>query len=309
MDNFSSILFVSRGLPGEEQALKQAIILLKNQQTKLHIAILYPLLPEGINDYKNNYEEFMSTKLHATIKQIVKDLDLNFTAIDKRISIDVESTNIPQVRIVQRVQLEKFDLVIKNAEVNNDNLGLKSFDQSLLRQCPCPVWLCHRLKDSENVRHVAVAIDADGVDKNANDLAIKLLQLANSIASHAHAKLSIISCWDTIFDERMEDIEYLGLPQKKATDIISEIELIHFKSLKDLLTKSKIGTGYELHNLRGMASEQITNFSEKNKVDLLVMGTVGRTGITGFIIGNTAENIFNKVSCSLLALKPKGFKA
>jgi len=37
------------------------------------------------------------------------------------------------------------------------------------------------------------------------------------------------------------------------------------------------------------------------------MGTVARTGISGFIIGNTAENILEEISCSLIALKPEGF--
>lgn len=37
------------------------------------------------------------------------------------------------------------------------------------------------------------------------------------------------------------------------------------------------------------------------------MGTVARTGIPGFIIGNTAENTLREIRCSLLALKPNGF--
>ena len=46
---------------------------------------------------------------------------------------------------------------------------------------------------------------------------------------------------------------------------------------------------------------------EDNKIDILVMGTVARTGIQSFVIGNTAENVLQKVTCSLLALKPNGF--
>lgn len=46
---------------------------------------------------------------------------------------------------------------------------------------------------------------------------------------------------------------------------------------------------------------------EEKKIDVLVMGTVARTGIPGFIIGNTAEIILQKIDCSLLALKPLGF--
>lgn len=40
---------------------------------------------------------------------------------------------------------------------------------------------------------------------------------------------------------------------------------------------------------------------------MLVMGTVARTGVAGFFMGNTAENISQRISCSLFALKPKGF--
>ena len=38
------------------------------------------------------------------------------------------------------------------------------------------------------------------------------------------------------------------------------------------------------------------------------MGTVGRTGIPGVIIGNTAEAILNRVTCSVLAVKPPDFE-
>jgi len=37
------------------------------------------------------------------------------------------------------------------------------------------------------------------------------------------------------------------------------------------------------------------------------MGTVCRTGIAGFLIGNTAENVLNDVDCSVLTVKPEGF--
>jgi len=42
--------------------------------------------------------------------------------------------------------------------------------------------------------------------------------------------------------------------------------------------------------------------------DLVVMGTVARTGISGLIIGNTAEAILDQLTCSVLAIKPPGVK-
>jgi nucleotide-binding universal stress UspA family protein len=35
---------------------------------------------------------------------------------------------------------------------------------------------------------------------------------------------------------------------------------------------------------------------------------VARTGLPGFFIGNTAETIISQLDCSLLAVKPPGFK-
>jgi len=42
-------------------------------------------------------------------------------------------------------------------------------------------------------------------------------------------------------------------------------------------------------------------------VDLIVMGTLSRTGIPGYFIGNTSESILSQVNCSVLTMKPPGF--
>jgi hypothetical protein len=47
--------------------------------------------------------------------------------------------------------------------------------------------------------------------------------------------------------------------------------------------------------------------ADRIEADLLVMGTVCRTGAAGFLIGNTAETVLSDVTCSVLAMKPAGF--
>mmetsp|Transcript_25519 Transcript_25519/g.12086 ORF Transcript_25519/g.12086 Transcript_25519/m.12086 type:complete len:81 (-) Transcript_25519:45-287(-) len=63
----------------------------------------------------------------------------------------------------------------------------------------------------------------------------------------------------------------------------------------------------QLHLVEGEACEVITDFVEKKKTDVVVMGTIARTGIPGFFMGNTAESILNNIDCSVLAVKPLGF--
>jgi len=46
---------------------------------------------------------------------------------------------------------------------------------------------------------------------------------------------------------------------------------------------------------------------KEKQIDLIVMGTVGRTGIPGFIMGNTAETILNQINGSVFAIKLEGF--
>ena len=64
----------------------------------------------------------------------------------------------------------------------------------------------------------------------------------------------------------------------------------------------------KIHHIKGAAREIIPEFAREHRADLIVMGTVGRTGIRGLIIGNTAEAILNQVACSIIAVKPPGFE-
>jgi universal stress protein E len=57
----------------------------------------------------------------------------------------------------------------------------------------------------------------------------------------------------------------------------------------------------------GVPDEPILEFIQKHDIDLLVLGTVGRSGLSGFLLGNVAERLLPEVYCSVLAVKPPGF--
>ena len=62
-----------------------------------------------------------------------------------------------------------------------------------------------------------------------------------------------------------------------------------------------------IHCQKGDPGQVVPVFVKNNKIDLIIMGTVARTGIQGFLIGNTAESILEKVNCSVMAVKPDKF--
>jgi nucleotide-binding universal stress UspA family protein len=65
----------------------------------------------------------------------------------------------------------------------------------------------------------------------------------------------------------------------------------------------------QLHLIKGTAKAAIPKKARELDVDLIVMGTVARSGIPGFFMGNTAESILNQIDCSVLAIKPPGFES
>lgn len=54
--------------------------------------------------------------------------------------------------------------------------------------------------------------------------------------------------------------------------------------------------------LSGHPATEILNFVEQEKVDLVVMGTHGLTGLAHFFLGSTAEKVVRRAVCSVLTV-------
>ena len=55
--------------------------------------------------------------------------------------------------------------------------------------------------------------------------------------------------------------------------------------------------------LQGVAAAEIIEFARKHDVDLIVMGTHGRTGVRHVLLGSVAERVMRKVRCPVLTVK------
>jgi nucleotide-binding universal stress UspA family protein len=61
--------------------------------------------------------------------------------------------------------------------------------------------------------------------------------------------------------------------------------------------------------VQGEPEDAIARFVESHGIDVVVMGTVARTGIAGLVMGNTAERVLQRLRGSVLAIKPPGFQS
>ena len=62
-----------------------------------------------------------------------------------------------------------------------------------------------------------------------------------------------------------------------------------------------------IHLIEGMSEAVIKQAITELNVDVLVMGSVARSGIPGLLIGNKAEKLLTTINCTVLTIKPDGF--
>ncbi|MEQ8733813.1 MAG: universal stress protein [Rhodospirillaceae bacterium] len=306
MRHYHNPLYVSHGTADETEGLKQALSLARNNNAPLSVLVVCPEFSVDFPDYRKKYEESLIAQTEASIRSTKKAIKLEEGSVD--ISIELASDKTPSTKIIQHVLQHGHDLLIKEAEPRDGGGGgFKAIDMDLLRKCPCALWLCRPIAHSRQHIQVAVAIDPETTEQAAEDLSKRMLELSRSLADSCSGELHVISCWDYEFESYLRDSSFVKAKDEEIAKAVLTTQQEHRTALDRLVKASGISGSHQAHHLRGRAEDCIPAFVRDIKVDILVMGTVARTGIPGFIIGNTAENILQNLSCSLLALKPKGF--
>jgi universal stress protein E len=306
MRHYHNPLYVSHGTADEAEGLKQALSLARNNNAPLNVLVVCPEFPDEFPDYRKKYEESLIAQVEASICLTKEAIKLEEDSV--KISIELVSDKMPSIKIIQYVLQHGHDLLIKEAEPRDGgDSGFKAIDMELLRKCPCAIWLCRPIAHSRQHIQVAVAIDPESTEQAAENLSKHMLELSRSLADSCSGKLHIVSCWDYEFEAFLRGSIWVKVSDAEISETILNTQHEHRTALERLVKESGISGSHQLHHLRGKAEECIPAFVKDKKIDILVMGTVARNGIPGFIIGNTAENIVQKLSCSLIALKPQGF--
>lgn len=303
MKRFKNILFYA-GTENYSEALHRSVTLAMENNAKLTLMDVVKPIPSTLGMVT---DVATPEELQALI---VKDhrarlLEIEADCSDTGVELDaVVSVGDPAVEIVRQVQRDRHDLVVKTADgVSPAGRMFGSVALSLMRVCPCPVWVLK--SDSHAGFHrVLAAIDPAAEDNPHRILNKDILELAYSIAQQTDSELHIVSAWDVWMEKLLRRRASEDEVNKLASDQKARIQ----KALDDLLQVRNANTDdIRVHLRRGNAAAAIDSVAEEMKADLLVMGTVCRTGIAGFMIGNTAERVLTTVGCSVLALKPGGF--
>ena len=146
-------------------------------------------------------------------------------------------------------------------------------------------------------------------------LNVQILEIASSLTLSESVELHIAYVWNAMGESMMRG-SFMTKSEGEIIKYVDETRRQCNQKLNLLMDEviGKLGRDTfdyiepKTHLLKGSPRKNVPEFSEKIKADLVVMGTVARTGIPDFFMGNTAESILNQLNCSVLAIKPSGFK-
>jgi universal stress protein E len=217
---------------------------------------------------------------------------------------------VPFVEVIRMVLREGHDIVIKGATAAPHGRGvLKGFDMHLLRKCPCPVWMLMGPGDG-TFDTILAAVDPQPTGNAARDKLDRLvLDLATSLAERDDAEVHVAHSWQLQEEQALRHGRYTSGRQDEVDRMVEREKREAEERLRALMEAYPQVPEANRHLFKGEPGDVIAEFAEAQNADLIVMGTVGRTGLAGFIMGNAAETILRAVRCSVIAVKPDGFES
>ncbi len=310
MTRFKNILLVLRGKNNEIETAKRAFRLAKTNKAKLTIVDVLDELPKSMKHYLKivSAKELQKIVAEERLSEIQKFI--NSIQSGKRIKPIIKTlVGKPYIKIIQEVLRNKHDLVIKTPEGKGGakEALFESVDISIMRKCPCAVAMSKPTK-SENYARILVAVDPDPNDEVKTKLNNDVLELAVSVANSENSELHIVHAWSLYGEKALRGPRFRE-SGKDINKLLQDARNVKKKWLDELLGNYPLSQiKHNVYLLKGDPAVMIPRVANTEKVDLIIMGTACRTGLPGFLIGNTAESILYKVNCSVISLKPYGFK-
>jgi len=195
------------------------------------------------------------------------------------VDAEVEWSRNPEQAAVRACSRLGADLLIKQAEGS---------EHYLLRHSPAPVLLCRPGTEAPYAR-VLAAIALEDNDARHEALNNRVISAAQRIARSSGAALHSVSALE-------------GPPNVGQILKIIEDEDVEKLTGEEMISRSFGIRREQVHIDYGPARNVIVETAEKTAADLLVIGTVSRSGLSGALVGNTAEKLLVDLPIDILTV-------
>jgi len=303
MEKYQKILAVIDPNTDDQKALKRAIELarLTNARITAFLTIFdfsYEMTTMLSSDEREIMRQSVINDRINSLQKIIDEVDHT----DIEITSEVVWHNRPFEPIIEHVLNENYDIVIKGTH-EHDKLKSVIFtptDWHVLRKCPCPVLLVKDHNWPANGNIVA-ALNVGSDEEDHQSLNKKITEEACGLAQLIGSNVHLVNS----FPGTPVNIA-IEIPEFNANEY-NKTMLNHHQSAMDNHANSYGIDAKHTHVKEGLPQDVIEDVANELDAELVVLGTIGRTGLSATFIGNTAEHVIDKLNCDLLALKPDGY--
>lgn len=205
------------------------------------------------------------------------------------------STGVPHERILQCADLHDVNLLVLGAKDNSEKRGiaLGVTDARLICQMNKPVWVAKQA-GSADPKKILCAIDF-------SETSARALRDATHLARKLGAELTVLNVIPALSSVYKGSLVLKVAKSGMSRDLYKKEQTENFEQfLKD----------FDFHNVslqkeirEGTPAEEITAFALEKGFDLLVLGSVGKTGVSRILLGSVAEKVLQAMPCSVMAVK------
>lgn len=238
---------------------------------------------------RNALQKTLIKQRETEIDQVLKDLK----APSKNIKVDIQWSKHVATDIIEHCKKRPVDLVIKTGHKTGNRL-YTSTDWQLLRECPAPVMISAS-KSWKKKPTIIASVDLATETASKSKLNHLVMQQAKKMADATSA--TVKACFVITIPHVLVDM-----------DIVDS--RVYVKNKKEKL-KPIIDAFCDQHELtkdqmiirQGKPEKVIPSLASKLKAEAVVIGTVGRKGVKGKLLGNTVEGILHNLYTDVIAIK------
>lgn len=185
---------------------------------------------------------------------------------------------------------EAYDMIVMSTHGRTgfSRFFLGSVSEKVLRTSKVPVLIVNQERELTNLNRILLTTDFSDHSREA-------FPIAKQIAQKANAKLELLNILP--FDPQHEDKpeESKKELREQRLNVLAK-ETLH--EISDLIETKVIVSSETPH-------EAILNYNLENPHDLIIMSTVGRTGIDYLMMGSTTANVARHVDSPVLSINPR----
>jgi len=238
----------------------------------------------------------------------LRELAATATAEGLAVTVDARWDYPLHEGIVRKALDCKADIVLKDTHYHSvlKRSIFSNTDWNLIRTCPAALWLVKPRAPGVRPCIVAAVDPLHERDKPA-ELDHKILTTAKELCSGLAGELHVFHSFDIapVLAVSTDSMTMpISLPIQELTDSLKKE---HSEALYALTDAHGLKRD-QVHMHQGGTRELLVALTEQLRADVVVMGAVSRSGLQRLFLGNTAEDVLDKLSCDVLIVKPDRFE-